>query len=304
MKYIARIFSIILSIAFLLTGCENGSDSYSYLSQPDKKDESLTFTLRIAASLPRFAIGLKASEVYLNWGDNSKPTELVYLGNPATVDTIGPLFHSYTAANNYVVVARTLKLTEVNLNQVSENRVTDLSIANCKKLKRLFVANQPIGKLDLSGYLQLEELATGFKDGTQIVSALDSANLLKTLSVYGNLNLTQLNLSKNDSLRSVSLSQYNDLTSVNLTGLTQVRQITIDSCNNLNKITLGQNRLLQKVILSRNVQLNAMAINAVFRALPTAGSAAYTVILSGNGGDALCDVSIAQHKGWTVRKEN
>lgn len=182
---------------------------------------------------------------------------------------------------------------------IGSSAVENLTIRKENRLKKLVIDSTAIAVFDMQITPFVEYLSVGGgADLNQEIINIDTLKYLKRIDLKGNLSENNLSFQANDSLMQVRASNSN-IESINLSLQTKLDTLSILNCDKLTKIDLGINNLnLRRVVLVNNNALSALAINNIFRSLPSAGSTSRTIRLEGNAGDDRCDKQIAVDKGW------
>lgn len=261
MKKLFILKSLLLSL--LLISCSQDETPYSYVSQPDVDAEIVTIDFEVAQNGGAFSYLVQASEMYVDWGDGSKPTEYV-LRNNMNIDSVkSPIQHVYARAGKYKVIIYALKLQGLNLSklQASKSKQTDavnninsLELTNCKNLYRLVLQNHPVERLDLSSCTELQILDCGgaaklanllladandnllsmLIDSTNLAS-LDCSRLKNIENLYcGRLDEAGLDLISLDNLkfiRNFGLNGYLKNTGLTMQGMALLQSVAINNSN-------------------------------------------------------------------------
>lgn len=280
-----RTLYILILTSILLYSCSTDEGYYSYLSRPDAAAEAVQLKLSTTTTDAEFYYRLQAKEMYIEWGDNSKPTEYIFTGNDNLLDSIKPTSKIYNSQGTFDINIKSLNLVKLDLsktdNTSSKNRynsISELILTDCRNLEDLRFTGQPITTVDLSECTTLIALYCGYNEGTQSVTGLENLTKLETLNITGSLSSSTIDLSTNVLLKNIT--------------------VTASNCETIN---IGNNPVLEAVVLTNNLSLNAAALNTLFAALPQVTGTEHTVTLSGNNGDSLCDKTIATQKGWIFK---
>lgn len=164
--------------------------------------------------------------------------------------------------------AVTNNLTELTLKDmpkfttlcINNNKLTTLDITNCPAMTTLQCSHNKLNTVDLSGCLNLTSIDLGDND----IQKIDISDLtkLKTLMIYTNLSLQQLNTSKNTALQQLNCQRC-ALTSLNLSNNTDLKTLNCGR-NKLTELDLSANTKLNNVAIHKNLfdkELMATFIN-------------------------------------------
>jgi len=292
--------SILICLTVILGSCQTDDSPYSYLSDPDTVTDMVQLKLNVADnSIPLNCI-LQANEMFIEWGDSSKPTDFVFRGSADSIEAIKAVSHSYTSTGDYDISVKALKLRNIRLTNTDKNDFSELKLYNCSSLLKLYCENQPITELDLSDCPVLEELSCGFPEGTLSVSDISKIKRLRILSINGPISDDNLDLSLNDSLKIVSFDKTN-LDNIQMTGLQALASITVNNCDKIKNIYLLNNSKLKLLVFTNNSNLEASTLNDIFESLPQVSGVDNIIVLKGNKGDTNCNRYLATSKGWVFK---
>ena len=240
----------------------------------------------------------------IDWGDGSK-SETHTLSTDR--DAAEACWHVYPDKSNYTI---TITGESITLFECIEAELTSLDVSSNTALKVLELVNCKITSLDVSKNLLLENL-------------LFLANQLINLDV-----------SKNTALKTLSCIE-NELTSLDVSNNTVLTWLDC-GCNNISTLNVSKNKALTKLYCSRNLltnldiskntaltelecnynDLSEEALNDLMRMLPVLKKVSSEnpfecdfnleegkLNIDDNPGTYLCDVSIAENKGWKTPKK-
>lgn len=272
-------------VSFILASCSSEETAYSYLSRTDAVAEIIDLKLNVTDNNAKFFYLVQANEMYAIWGNESKDSEYI-LKNKNLIDEVKPITNIYPQSGDFNVKIKTLGLKRLDLSKINDtiiaaneyNSVSELKLTDCKNIKDLRFANQPIASVDLSGCTTLVTLYCGYPEGVQTIIGLEKLEKLEDVLINGSLGISDINFTSSDSLKNVSVSN------------TDAKEIRLEGLEKLKYIELKNNQLL-----------DAVALNTLFEALPKVSGGLYIIVLSGNKGDNGCDKLIATAKGWSFK---
>lgn len=286
--------------AIILPSCQTDDSPYSYLSNPDITSDMVLMKYKVTDSSSPFNYIFRAGEMYVEWGDSSKPTDFVFKGSTDSVILIKAISHNYSSPGDYDIKLKALKLVSIDISQTGSNVFSELELHNCLYLKNLHCKNQPIAELNISNCPVLEELSCGYSEGELNLSDLSVLKQLRILYVNGALSNNYPDLSLNDSLKTVSFNETN-FENIQLTNLKALTNITINNCSRIKNIYLLNNVGLKQLVISNNTALEATALNEMFESLPSVSGIDNIIVLKGNKGDSNCNRYLATSKGWVFK---
>lgn len=183
----------------LLSSCDTDDTPYSYLSQPDANAEIVRLDVDVANAGETLETVLQASEMYIDWGDGSKPQEYV-LDGKIPIDSVKlPVKHVFAQSGKYRVTIYASNLRGVGLSgkQSNENDtpvISAVELANCYNLVRLSVTQLPLALLDVTSCPKLTTLKVG------------SCTNLSDINLGENFELKTIELKQNTSLQAAALN--------------------------------------------------------------------------------------------------
>lgn len=268
-----------------MISCGSDETPYSYLSRPDADAETIDIKLNVLDDNSNFQYLLQANEMYIVWGNGTKDTEYISPSQDS-INVLRSIKKTYTLSGNYDVRIKSIGLKKLDISKLDTkiidankgNTISALALTNCEDIIDLRFANQPISAVDLSDCPTLKTLYCGYSEGIQTITGLDKLKDLELLSVNGSLSQVTLNFTANDSLKDISIAR------------TNCEAIIVDGLV-----------ALKSIALKNNTMLGESALNVLFTTLPVVTGNGYTISLSGNKGDDLCNKSIATQKGWTFK---
>lgn len=239
-----------------------------FVSYPESFTEKATKPGKIHLTTQRsgrVALQLSGSgNATVNWGDGSAEAT-VALQNDAPTEVA----HTYTGTNTRTITINGKNITALDC---SNNGLTQLDVSNHPELEVLWCNGNRLARLDLSNNAQLTELYA-----------------------YSN-RLRQLDLSNNPALVRLNASQ-NQLTELDLSANTLLRRMDCYE-NLLTALDFTHNTVLHYAVCSDNL-FTAEALNAMFATFHSGTKG--NIFIGGNPGEADCDRSIAERKGWRAR---
>lgn len=292
--------AILSAVAILFCSCSTDNDYYSYLADPETSAETAKMRFVTSSGESVFDYTIQAKEMVIDWGDGSAFSEYIFFKNISETDSIAALSHSYSAQGAYDVVVKALQLRGLLLSRTGDNALTELSLTDCNRLRKLYCDNQPISELDISNCPELRVLSCGYPEGELSLTGISVPGKLGELYINGPMDSAKIELAGSDSLRIVQLKKTN-LPNIQLGGLEKLTSIIMDSNEDLKNIYIGGNWTLSDIILTNNINLDAGALNDLFEGLPSVNNDRRYITLSGNKGDDSCNRNIAVSKGWVFR---
>ena len=266
----------------------------------------------------QFEIGGYEGTATIDWGDGS-PCETHYLsenyhGSPA--------WHRYSKKSNYTVIIigenifrlnyfedylRKLTGFDISKNttltglEIDDSKITGLDVSKNKLLKFLYCRGNELTNLDVSSNTALINL---FCNGNQLTS-LDVSNNTAIEDLYcSDNNITNLNVCVNTALERLRCSN-NALSELDVSHNTALLDLDCSN-NNLSALDVSKNTVLGELNCSNN-NLSAEALNDLFKTLPKRRKNVFSgyacLDTSGNPGTDLCDVTVAEQKGWRIQKK-
>ena len=233
----------------------------------------------------------------IDWGDNSEKVSL-------TLQEYGDgVLFRHTYPNQSI---RTITINGDNITKfVLHNSATNLDVSRCSELKILEVGWVELSSLDVSKNTELTVLICSGKFESLNVS---KNTALSQLHVHGNL--TSLDLSKNTALTALDVSSCKLSATALNTLFGTLHSNTVQPAQSIYSLNTNKNKTLRVLNASYN-QLKTATLNAVSGTLhnntvllaqgPSSFDVAKIIKIGRNPGEADCDRSIAERKGWTVR---
>jgi hypothetical protein len=287
-------YLILLACILVIASCNTDDDRPS-LSIPNKDAQIAELVFTPDEVLSPFYYLIQAGEIVINWGDNSRPKEYVYLGEWSEIAKIKPIQYTYQNKGNYSVNIRTSNLFCLDFSRgigqsSRNNQISSLNLYNCTTLAKLYCKNQPINGINLT---ECTNLMTADFSGSEIktiqinkenelmVLRIDSTlipsfncDLVPNLQELGIGNRTQSqamsNMNHLKRLKKLILKGDIDILDLNLThndsirsikGInTNTRELNLTELNMLDSISLEKCKNLNKVILKANTALKYIAL--------------------------------------------
>jgi Leucine-rich repeat (LRR) protein len=235
---------------------------------------------------PTFRIS--AEMIFIDWGDGSNNWEKF-------IDTNFHRFHrSYTD-----VQPRTIKIYGEAITglDVANNHLTELYINDNELLTKLYCPHNLLTSLDISSAPNLQVLEVSWN---RLNSLKMSDNMaLEWIDVESN-QLENLDISKAADLAYLNVNK-NQLVTLNVSNNPALTDLNCRN-NQLTSLDTSNNRKLINVNLFSN-RLTSSALNDLFGTLNDATfDRERVVVVAFNDGSEDCDPTIAENKGWSVRR--
>ena len=252
----------------------------------DEKGVIGEITMTTSANYITFELG-GTGTITIDWGDGSSAGKLEFL------DRRGHLTFSRAFNDKQ---PRTITITGrnmTNLRVMSELTALDVSRAN--ELLKLDCRFTKLSELIVSGNTTIIEINCS---NNQLTEINFSGNTALTHIDCHNNELTALYLSQNFGLISLNCES-NQLTALNVSHSTLLKELNC-AVNQITELDFSQNTALVYLSCSYN-QLTAKVLNHLFETLHD-NDCRKMVDIHVNPGAADCDPSIAERKGWQVRR--
>jgi len=181
------------------------------------------------------------------------------------------------------------------------NMLTSLDVSKNLRLEMLYCKENRLTSLDVSENTQLELLDCSYN----VLENLDvSKNIKLTVLDCDNIQLTNIDVSKNPNIVRLYCHS-NQLKQLDVSKNTQLASLHCGN-NQLTSLDLSRNRKLEYLYLNDNL-LSAVALNALFESLNDKehedNDYRKNIDISGNPGNADCQMSIAEKKHWDFISE-
>jgi len=241
--------------------------------------------------------------------------------------------HIYSGISTHVISITGNNITHFNC---TRNELTGLSVNKNTPLLNLRCWGNPLNSLDVSALIMLTTLNCGSNNLKQLNVSKNTAlsylfcddNKIKSLDVSNNTELTYLNC-RNNKLTSLDVRKNtkldslfcgrNSLTELDISnntaltlldcGFAQLKILDVSnqtalkdlvcSNNQLTSLDMRKNTALIHLDCQAN-QLTAQALNNLFETLNDNEQNEKSIVIYNNPGNASCDRSIAENKGWKV----
>jgi len=290
--------------------------SESFLNIKDDKIPPYLYNLIVTPSIKIkvypdenniFSFYATAKEMTIDWCDGTVDE---YIPN----GDYSEFYHRYTNRDFYIIsiASEAIKKFKTFSYFPSKGRIYDIKFGNCPELNDIYFSWDIFPTLDVSRLIKLKSLSCG--NGKLIALNAKGCIELQRLDCPYN-QLTLLDLSDCMELRYLHCV-LNQLTHLDLLdcpsldflncGYNQLTQLVFDAAllhelhcsnNKLTKLDLSSCHYINSVYCSFN-QLSTSALNLLFESLPVKTPQEGFIVFEGNPGEASCDRTILERKGW------
>jgi len=147
-----------LIIAIGLLSCSSDNLPYSYLSGQEVEAEIIEFKYTASADTLVLKQTFQAQEMYIVWGDEASPEEVVFRGKKDSIDAIKAITHNFPEMGVYDVKIKALQLRGIVLDSINKQQIAEVKLTKTTNLLRFTCDSQNITELDFSECSKIERL--------------------------------------------------------------------------------------------------------------------------------------------------